>query len=107
DRRPVRPRAPGPAGAGRLQADRRRPLRPRRHAGPDDLLTEGPTAARAAGPVASPPATLDALVLDAFRSYAGLETTFQPGPQLVWGPNAAGKTSLLEALVVLAWGHSH
>jgi DNA replication and repair protein RecF len=57
--------------------------------------------------VASPPATLDALVLDAFRSYAGLETTFQPGPQLVWGPNAAGKTSLLEALVVLAWGHSH
>jgi DNA replication and repair protein RecF len=25
----------------------------------------------------------------------------------VWGPNAAGKTSLLEAIVVLAWGHSH
>jgi DNA replication and repair protein RecF len=32
---------------------------------------------------------------------------FEPGPQLVWGPNAAGKTSLLEAVVVLAWGHSH
>jgi DNA replication and repair protein RecF len=25
----------------------------------------------------------------------------------VWGPNAAGKTSLLEAVVLLAWGHSH
>lgn len=25
----------------------------------------------------------------------------------MWGPNAAGKTSLLEAIVLLAWGHSH
>ena len=25
----------------------------------------------------------------------------------MWGPNAAGKTSLLEAVVLLAWGHSH
>jgi len=25
----------------------------------------------------------------------------------VWGPNAAGKTSLLEGIVLLAWGHSH
>jgi DNA replication and repair protein RecF len=32
---------------------------------------------------------------------------FGPGPQLVWGPNAAGKTSLLEAVVLLAWGRSH
>ncbi len=32
---------------------------------------------------------------------------FGPGPQLVWGPNAAGKTSLLEAMVLLAWGRSH
>jgi DNA replication and repair protein RecF len=32
---------------------------------------------------------------------------FAPGPQLVWGPNAAGKTSLLEAIVLLAWGRSH
>ncbi len=29
------------------------------------------------------------------------------GPQLIWGPNAAGKTSLLEAVVMLAWGRSH
>jgi DNA replication and repair protein RecF len=32
---------------------------------------------------------------------------FGAGPQLVWGPNAAGKTSLLEAVALLAWGHSH
>ena len=25
----------------------------------------------------------------------------------MWGPNAAGKTSLLEAMVLLAWGRSH
>ena len=38
-RRPVRARAQRAAVAGRLQAGRRRPLRPRRHAGPDDLLS--------------------------------------------------------------------
>ncbi len=32
---------------------------------------------------------------------------FSAGPQLIWGPNAAGKTSLLEAIVLLAWGRSH
>ncbi len=32
---------------------------------------------------------------------------FGPGPQLVWGANAAGKTSLLEAIVLLARGASH
>jgi DNA replication and repair protein RecF len=32
---------------------------------------------------------------------------FRPGPHLIWGPNAAGKTSLLEAMVMLAWGRSH
>ena len=32
---------------------------------------------------------------------------FEAGPQLVHGPNAAGKTSLLEAIVLLAWGRSH
>lgn len=32
---------------------------------------------------------------------------FGPGPHLIWGPNAAGKTSLLEAMVMLAWGRSH
>ena len=33
--------------------------------------------------------------------------SFGPGPHLVWGPNAAGKTSLLEAIVLLARGASH
>jgi DNA replication and repair protein RecF len=41
------------------------------------------------------------------RGYAMLEVEFGPGPHLVWGPNAAGKTSLLEAIVLAAWGHSH
>jgi DNA replication and repair protein RecF len=51
--------------------------------------------------------TLDSLRLTDLRAYAGLEARFGPGPQLVWGPNAAGKTSLLEAIVVLARGASH
>ena len=41
------------------------------------------------------------------RGYATLDAAFGPGPHLVWGPNAAGKTSLLEAMVLLAWGRSH
>jgi DNA replication and repair protein RecF len=36
-----------------------------------------------------------------------LEASFGPGPQLIVGPNAAGKTTLLEAIVLLAWGRSH
>lgn len=41
------------------------------------------------------------------RGYVRLDAAFGPGPHLVWGPNAAGKTSLLEAIVLLAWGRSH
>lgn len=41
------------------------------------------------------------------RSYAALDADFGPGPQLIVGPNAAGKTTLLEAIVLLAWGRSH
>lgn len=36
-----------------------------------------------------------------------LDVAFGPGPHLISGPNAAGKTSLLEAIVLLAWGRSH
>jgi DNA replication and repair protein RecF len=36
-----------------------------------------------------------------------LETTFSEGPQVVVGPNAAGKTNLVESLVVAGTGHSH
>src|SRR5206468_6843569 len=52
-------------------------------------------------------ATLETLRLADLRAYATLEIEFGPGPHLVWGPNAAGKTSLLEAMVVLARGSSH
>ena len=45
-------------------------------------------------------------VLD-LRAYGALEATFGPGPHLIVGPNAAGKTTLLEAIVLLAWGRSH
>ena len=50
---------------------------------------------------------LDALRLLDLRGYASLDVTFEPGPQLVHGPNAAGKTSLLEAIALLGWGRSH
>ncbi len=50
---------------------------------------------------------LEALDLAGFRAYAELRARFGGGPQLIWGPNAAGKTSLLEAIVVLARGASH
>jgi DNA replication and repair protein RecF len=42
-----------------------------------------------------------------FRSYEALELELPPGPGVVVGANAAGKTSLIEALVVLARGASH
>ena len=50
---------------------------------------------------------IDRLQLTDLRAYGALEVRFGAGPQLVWGPNAAGKTSLLEAMVVLARGASH
>ena len=52
-------------------------------------------------------ATLQTLRLTDLRSYSAFEVDFGLGPHLVWGPNAAGKTSLLEAMVVLARGGSH
>ena len=47
------------------------------------------------------------LRLTDLRAYATLDAEFGVGPHLVWGPNAAGKTSLLEAMVLLARGSSH
>lgn len=47
------------------------------------------------------------LGLTGFRSYDSLEVAFPGGPQVLFGPNAAGKTNLLEALVVLGLGRSH
>jgi DNA replication and repair protein RecF len=50
---------------------------------------------------------LDSLTALDLRGYATLEASFGPGAHLVVGPNAAGKTSLLEAVVLLGWGRSH
>lgn len=50
---------------------------------------------------------LEELGLAGFRAYSELQARFADGPQLIWGPNAAGKTSLLEAIVILARGSSH
>ena len=50
---------------------------------------------------------LTSISVRGFRGYGSLEAAFGPGAQLVWGPNAAGKTSLLEAIVVCARGSSH
>lgn len=47
------------------------------------------------------------LSLAGFRSYGVLEVDFPAGPQVVVGPNAAGKTNLLESMVVLSRGGSH
>ena len=52
-------------------------------------------------------ALLETISLLDLRGYAALDVAFAPGPHLVWGPNAAGKTSLLEAMVLLALGRSH
>ena len=72
------------------------------------------------GPMASETSALDlgehsvssegvlrSISIQGLRSYQSLEARFGPGPQLVVGPNAAGKTTLLEAIVLLAWGRSH
>jgi DNA replication and repair protein RecF len=51
--------------------------------------------------------TIQTLSIRDLRAYASLDAAFGPGPQLIVGPNAAGKTTLLEAIVLLAWGRSH
>lgn len=50
---------------------------------------------------------VDRLQLTSFRSYVQLDVTFPDGPQVVVGPNAAGKTNLLESLAVLGTSRSH
>ncbi len=50
---------------------------------------------------------VERLQLTSFRSYPELDVTFPGGPQVVVGPNAAGKTNLLESLVVLGTSRSH
>lgn len=47
------------------------------------------------------------LSLTNFRNYRELEVSLPNGPILVLGPNASGKTTLLEALYLLATTRSH
>jgi DNA replication and repair protein RecF len=47
------------------------------------------------------------LALTGFRSYEQLEIALSEGPHVIVGRNAAGKTNLLESLVVLSSGRSH
>lgn len=50
--------------------------------------------------------TLTAVTLQNFRSYTKAAFTFSPQTTLILGPNTAGKTNLLEALVMLSNGRS-
>jgi DNA replication and repair protein RecF len=50
---------------------------------------------------------LESLELSHFRSYEQVRLALAPGPQVLVGPNAQGKTNLLEAVHYLAVGSSH
>jgi DNA replication and repair protein RecF len=50
---------------------------------------------------------VDRLTLTGFRSYGALDLRLGDGPQVIVGDNAAGKTNLIEAIVLLARGASH
>jgi DNA replication and repair protein RecF len=50
---------------------------------------------------------VERLGLSGFRNYGSLELELPSGPQVIAGPNAAGKTNLLEALLMLGTGRSH
>ncbi|MDB5181478.1 MAG: recF, partial [Candidatus Saccharibacteria bacterium] len=45
--------------------------------------------------------------LQQFRSYADETFEFEPGVNIIVGPNASGKTNLLEAILVVARGSSY
>lgn len=48
-----------------------------------------------------------ALTLTDFRSYSQLDIELGSGPHVIVGRNAAGKTNLIESLVLLSSGRSH
>ncbi len=49
---------------------------------------------------------IDSLRLQNFRSYSDYTTEFAPGVNIIVGPNASGKTNLLEAVYVINRGKS-
>jgi len=51
--------------------------------------------------------TIGSVRLQQFRSYGDDSFEFDPGVNIIVGPNASGKTNLLEALLVLARGNSY
>lgn len=55
----------------------------------------------------STPIRVEHLSLAHFRNYEGLDLDLPPGLVILVGDNAQGKTNLLEALFLLATGHSH
>ena len=50
--------------------------------------------------------TLVRIEAEGFRNLHGVALTLHPGVNLIWGDNASGKTSLLEAIHLLARGRS-
>ncbi len=50
---------------------------------------------------------LEQLELTDFRAYPSVDVTFTPGPNVLVGRNAQGKTNVLEAVYYLAGGSSH
>jgi DNA replication and repair protein RecF len=50
---------------------------------------------------------LSEIRLKNFRSYADYSFEFDPGVNIIVGPNASGKTNLLEAILVVACGTSY
>ena len=50
---------------------------------------------------------ISTLRLQNFRSYADESFEFEDGVNIVVGPNASGKTNLLEAVLMLARGSSY
>jgi DNA replication and repair protein RecF len=50
---------------------------------------------------------LEWLELQDYRSYAAANVRFGPGVHVLVGPNAQGKTNLVEAIHYLAVGSSH
>src|SRR5262245_42867647 len=50
--------------------------------------------------------SLAELTVDNFRCLQRIDLTLHPGHNLIWGENASGKTSVLEAMFLLGRGRS-
>ena len=50
---------------------------------------------------------IERIALRNIRSWSAGEVALGPGPQLLWGANGAGKTTIIESCLVAATGRSH